>query len=121
MLIRPKMSVKPLATTNSSAANVRPFSAWNAVIDTGAAPASGFRLAQVPVEDLLAGPEQHVLVRADLFQRAPVVLGAVRRAHDVGMHHQRHDARGAGAVGVDLLELVHRALVVLDGLVVLDE
>ena len=46
---------------------------------------------------------------------------AVRRAHDVGVHHQRHDASRARRVTVELFELIDRPVIILAGLVMLDQ
>src|SRR5487761_1529245 len=46
---------------------------------------------QEPIEDFFAGPEQHVLVRADVSEGVAEIFEAVRRPHDVGMHDERHD------------------------------
>jgi hypothetical protein len=42
--------------------------------------------------DTLAGPEQHVWVLLDMFERLAEIPQAVRRPHDIGMQDQRHDA-----------------------------
>src|SRR5262245_6429055 len=75
----------------------------------------------VPVRDLRAGPEQDVPLLADLLVDLAEIFGAMRRTHDVGMHRDRHHARRAFGVLVDLLELVHGALVELARLVMLDQ
>ena len=75
----------------------------------------------VPIRDLRAGPEQHVLLLPDLLEDLAEIFGPVRRAHDVGVHRNRHHPGGALGVLVDLLELVHRPLVELRGLVMLDQ
>jgi hypothetical protein len=49
------------------------------------------------------------------------VFQPMRRAHDVGVRDQRHDAGRARRVAVQLLELVDRPVVVFAGLVVLDQ
>src|ERR1700728_1537344 len=46
--------------------------------------------AQIPVHDLLACPEQHVLSLANVLDRLAKIFHAVRRAHDVGMDRKRH-------------------------------
>src|SRR5262249_7380657 len=76
---------------------------------------------EIPVEDLLAGPEQNIAFVADRLEDAAEVLGPVRCAHDVRMHRDRHDAGGAFGVGVDLLELIDGAIVEFRRLVVLDQ
>src|SRR5207237_6032092 len=48
-------------------------------------------LRQVPVEDLLAGPEQDARVLADMGEGAADIFQAMRRAHDVGVEDERHD------------------------------
>jgi hypothetical protein len=58
---------------------------------------------------------------ADALEHAAEVFRAVRRAHDVGMDDERHDARRVGGVGVNLLELVERAFRIFRCLVVLDQ
>src|SRR5581483_8318453 len=117
MRISPKMRVKPLATMNSSAAKVMPLSAWKTVIDmagrSGRSPRSRARLREVPVENLLARPEQDVRASADLLEYAAEIFQAMRRRHDVGMGHQRHHARRIAGVVMQLLELVHGTVVIL--------
>src|SRR6476661_2142441 len=75
----------------------------------------------VPVRDLRAGPEQDVALPADLLEDLAEISCAVRRTHDVGVHRDRHHARRAFGVLVDLLELIHGALVELARLVMLDQ
>src|SRR5580704_13795633 len=48
---------------------------------------------QIPVEDLLACPEQHILSLANVLDRLAEILHAVRRTHDVGMDRKRHHPR----------------------------
>src|SRR5262249_36257530 len=188
----PKIRVNPLATTNSSAANVMPLSSWNAftlalsspqprrdastskrepqwpsspLVGEGwgggwlklksqsSIPPSRFaRFArettsptrgevprarsemldafysrrlwargEKPVENLLAGPEQYARPVADRLEHLAEMVAAVRRAHGVGMQHDRHDGGGFGCIGIDLLELIDRALVIFRGLVMLDQ
>src|ERR1700676_1422849 len=64
--------------------------------------------AEIPVGDLRAGPEQHAGLLADDLEYFAEIFEAMRHAHDVGMQRERHDARGVGRIGVDLLELVER-------------
>src|SRR5580698_2057572 len=66
--------------------------------------------AKVPVEDLLACPEQYVLSLADVLDRLAEIFHAVRRAHDVGMDRERHHARRICGVSVNLFELIDRAV-----------
>ena len=54
-------------------------------------------------------------------KRFPEVAQPVRHSHDVGMHHQRHDPRGAVRVGVQLLELIDGAVPVFRGFVMLNQ
>ena len=68
-----------------------------------------------------AGPEQHVRLAPDVLENPAEVFQPVRRAHDVGVHDQRHHPRAALGIGVDLLELIHRAVVVFRRLVMLDQ
>src|SRR5262249_33466790 len=75
----------------------------------------------VPVRDLRAGPEQDIALLADFLEDPAEIFGAMRRAHDVGVHRDRHHARRAFGILVDLLELVHGALVELARLVMLDQ
>src|SRR5215467_11235478 len=53
----------------------------------------GRPLRRVPVEDLLAGPEQRVTMLADMGEDVAEIFEPVRRPHDVGVHHQCHDPR----------------------------
>ena len=57
-------------------------------------------LGLVPVEDLLAGPEMGGAGTADVLDHAAEIFEAVRRAHDVGVQDDRHDARGVARVVV---------------------
>ena len=57
-------------------------------------------LRLIPVEDLFAGPEQHVAIGADVGEGGAQIFEAVRRAHNVGVYHQRHDAGRARRVTV---------------------
>src|ERR1700722_10166560 len=99
----PKINVKPLATTNSSAAKVSPLRSWKVLI-----PSRCFRSRlEIPVENLFAGHEGDVGLLTNRLEDAAEIFGAMRRAHDVGMDHERHDARGIGGVFVDLLELIN--------------
>src|SRR5439155_8127113 len=74
-------------------------------------------LRQIPVEDLLAGPEQNARMLPDVRERGAEIFEAVRRAHDVGVYDQRHDPRGVVRIRVELVELVAGAVVVLARLV----
>ncbi len=49
--------------------------------------------AQIPLENLLAGPEHHARTRLNVLECFPEVAKPVRRAHDVRVYHQRHDPR----------------------------
>jgi len=51
---------------------------------------------------------------AEIFQ-------PVRRAHDVRVHHQRHDQRRPHRVIIELLKLIDRPIVVFAGLMMLDQ
>src|SRR5437762_5066561 len=117
----PKIKVNPLATTNSSAANVSPLSSWNRFMGCNRAPPSFARGADIPIENLLPGPEQHIGLAADRLDHFAEIPDPVRRPHDVGMEHQRHHARRFGRVGVDLLELIERAVAIFRRLVMLDQ
>src|SRR5580700_10574937 len=77
--------------------------------------------AEEPVEDLLAGPEQDVLLLADVLDHAAEIFQAMRCTHDVGMDRDCHHARRVGRVGIDLLELVERAVGIFRCLVMLDQ
>ena len=59
-------------------------------------------------------------MRFDVLDRLAEIPQAVRRAHDVGMHDQRHDPRRALSVRVQLVELIDGAVPVFRRLVVLD-
>src|SRR6266851_4761509 len=78
-------------------------------------------LREVPVEDLLAGPEQDAGVLLDMGERAAEIFEAVRRAHDVGVHDQGHDPGRVARIGVELVELVAGAVAILARLVMLDQ
>src|SRR5205823_9766808 len=69
-------------------------------------------LREVPVEDLLAGPEQDARLLPDMRERGAEIFEAVRRAHDVGVRDERHHARGVPRIGVELVELVAGAVAV---------
>src|ERR1700730_13203803 len=62
--------------------------------------------AKIPVEDLLAGPENDTGTRLDVFKGFPKVAQAMGRAHDVRVYHQRHDPRRFRCIGIQLLELI---------------
>src|SRR5262245_62404108 len=64
---------------------------------------------EIPVEDLLASPEQHALLLAQAAQHALEVLDPVRHAGDVGVHRERHHFRAFGALPVNAVEIVHAA------------
>ena len=49
-------------------------------------------LAEVPVADLLASPENDIRAFSDLRENSAEIFGSVRSAHDVGMYDERHDA-----------------------------
>src|ERR1700760_1494438 len=113
----PKINVKPLATTNSSAAKVSPLRSWKVLI-----PLRRFRSRlEIPVEDLFTGHEGHVRLLPDHLDDTAEIFGAMRRPHDVGMEDERHDARGVRRVLIDLLELVERAILIFGRLVMLDQ
>src|SRR5918993_2275988 len=115
----PKISVKPDATTNSSAAKVSPFRSWKSDIASMLGPERLLRA--VPVEDLLAGPEHDVALAPDTRDHLPKVFEAVRRAHDVGVDNQSHDAGAVAGILMKLLELVDGAVAVFRRLVMLDQ
>ena len=54
--------------------------------NSGLQPLRALRL--VPIENILAGPEQHVTMGADMGEGGAEVSEPVRCAHDVGMHYQ---------------------------------
>src|ERR1041384_2496374 len=57
---------------------------------------------QIPVVNLRAGPKQHVRLLADALEDFAEIFQPVRRAHDVGMNHQRHHPRAVFGVSVNL-------------------
>src|SRR6185437_13762853 len=84
------------------------------------APASS-ALGKEPVEDLGAGPEYGSRMRRGMGERGAEIFEPVRRAHDVGVDDERHHASGCLGIGVELVELVDRAVAVLARLVMLDQ
>src|ERR1019366_4535162 len=117
MRSNPKISVKPLATTNSRAAKVSPLRSWKVFICA----LRRFRSrGEIPVQDLFSRHERDVRLLPDLLEDAAEISRAMRRAHDVGMDHERHDAGGIGGIVVDLLELIDGAIVIFRCLVMLD-
>src|SRR5438034_9488345 len=78
-------------------------------------------LRQIPVEDLLAGREQDVLVPPDMGESIADIFQPVRRAHDVGVDDERHDSGRMARIGIKLLKLVDRTVVILARLVMLDQ
>src|SRR5579863_2060000 len=108
----PKISVKPLATTNRRAAKVSPLRSWKVLIPDRFALRCFGSSGEVPVEDLFAGHKGDVRLLPDRLENAAEIFGAVRSAHDVGMDHERHDAGGLGSIGVNLLELINRPVVI---------
>src|SRR6476620_9719234 len=110
MRSNPKINVKPLATTNRSPAKVRPLRSWKVLTRCSLGRLRSGR--QIPIENLFPGHEGDVGFLPDHLEDATEISGAVRSAHDVGMHHERHDARGIGGIGVDLFELVDGAVVI---------
>src|SRR3979409_71608 len=104
MRIKPKMRVKPLATTKSNAAKVTPLSALNASIDMGGSawgfPAGG----QVPGEDLLAVPQKDARELAGVLVDGLQVLDAVRNAADVRVDGDGHDLGAPRALLVEPVE-----------------
>src|SRR5690606_25640543 len=122
MRSRPKISVKPEATMNSSDAKVSPFSNWMRLSPPTSLPLQCvWTLLEVPVVDLLAGPERNVRQAADFLKDTAEMNGAMRRTHDVRVQDQSHHAGRIGAVVVELAELIHGAVVVFARLVVLDQ
>src|SRR5580698_3645973 len=118
--------VTPQTQHNTTSIRRAPVSAPLAASVTG----SGFLTAvsrclrsgtEEPVENLLAGPEQDVLFLADVLDDLAEIFYAMRRAHDVGMDRDRHHAGRVGGIGIDLLELVERAVGIFRRLVVLDQ
>src|ERR1700733_13185223 len=114
---RPKINVKPLATTNSSAAKVSPLRSWKVLISL-----RRFRSRlEIPVENLFTGHEDYVGLLPDRLEDAAEVFRPVCCTHVVGRDHQRQDARGLGGIRIDLLELVERAILIFRRLVMLDQ
>src|SRR5690242_19065347 len=80
---------------------------------------SSLLLAQIPVEDLLAVPDDDAARPGDALDHRLEVFDAERRAADIGVDGDRHDARGLGAFLVEPLEIVDRAPLELDARMVL--
>src|ERR1700675_2189731 len=59
------------------------------------------RLRQIPVEDLLAGPEQHAWLRADMLEQPLDVPDPVRDARDIWVQADRHHPRDCPALLVE--------------------
>src|SRR5215471_5634166 len=103
------------AVALSSATAVRAFSALVRLI--GISPAC----RNIPIENALAGPKRDVAVLADMSNGIAEIAQAVRHSHDVGMDNERHHARRAPGILVDLIELVDGALTIFDRCMVLDQ
>src|SRR5689334_5987832 len=77
--------------------------------------------SSIPVEDLLAGPEDDAGPRMNVFKGLAKIPQSMTNAHDVRMHHERHDPRRILGVGVELLELVDRTVAIFRRLVMLNQ
>src|SRR5262245_738669 len=77
--------------------------------------------ADVPVEDLLARPEDDAWSRLNVFERLAEVAESMSDTHDVGVNDQRHDARRFLRVGIELFELIDRAVPIFRRSVMLDQ
>ena len=76
---------------------------------------------KIPVEDLFAGPEHDAGPGPDVLERFAEVAEAVRRAHDVRVDDDRHDAGGLLRIGVQLFELIDGTVPVFSRGVMLDQ
>src|SRR5947207_85437 len=88
---------------------------------TRTAPRSVRGASEVPVENLLAGPEDDAGAGLNVLKSLPEIPEPVPGAHDVRVDDERHHARGRLRVRVELLELIDRPVAILGGLVMLDQ
>src|SRR4051812_38225881 len=65
---------------------------------------------QIPVENLLAGPEHHAGPGLHVVQGFSKVAKPVGGPHDVGMDDQGHDSCRVVRIRVQLVELIDRAV-----------
>src|SRR5438105_10187679 len=63
----------------------------------------------VPVKDLLSGPQAHARPLAYVLVQPLEIGDAMRHASDVGMHADRHHARGLLALEIEAIEMVDAA------------
>jgi hypothetical protein len=73
---------------------------------------------QIPVGDLSTDQEQYITLAANDLDHPTEIFQPVRRPHDVRMYRQRHDAH---RIGVNLFELIERAVAIFRRLMMLDE
>src|SRR5262249_24215716 len=78
-------------------------------------------LGLVPLKDLRTGPKQCAARSLDVLDGASEIFEALRRTHDVGVHHEGHHARRVAGVMGELRELINGAVGVFGRLVMLDE
>src|ERR1700712_3117681 len=98
MRSNPKISVKPLATTNSSAAKVSPLKSWNVFIAASCRRRAD--LALIPIENLLAVPVHHAFELVHVIVDRFEIFDPERLAGDVGMDRQRQEFRPLRAFGI---------------------
>ena len=84
MRSRPKINVKPLATTNRSAAKVNPLRSWKVFIPD-LWRRSALDLAMIPVENLFAVPVHDAFELVHIIIDRFKIFDPERLAADVGM------------------------------------
>src|ERR1700733_7486134 len=109
MRSNPKINVKPLATTNSSAAKVSPLKSWKVFI-ADLCRRLALDLAFIPIENLLAVPVHDAFELVHIIINRFEIFDPERLAGDVGMDRQRQDFRPIRALGIEPIETVNRAL-----------
>src|SRR5262245_2889651 len=77
--------------------------------------------AAIPVENILALAEHDARLLLHVIVDRLEVLDPVRHAADIWMHGDRHDAPRFGALFVQAIELIARAIEQLRGLMMLNQ
>src|SRR5262245_8463729 len=75
----------------------------------------------IPIDDLLASPEQGIPRVPNVLNRLPEIFEAAWCAHNVGDDDQRHHARRLFGVLTKLFNLVDSPVSILGGLMVLNQ
>src|SRR6266699_7055894 len=65
-----------------------------------------FDLSEIPLEDLIPGPEHNAGTGLDVLQRFFEVAEAMGDPHEIRMEDQRHDARRLAGIAIQLLTLI---------------